>query len=139
MRDDNGDWSSPADERLAIELHAERRAVLVVARGPVRGETYTRFVMEALARHPEAAGFARLYDLLGYTGSVGHADATRLRAAALAATGAAPREIVVATTDPAFPLWARALEATLDPPPRIAVVPRREDLWPALEALRRDG
>jgi hypothetical protein len=129
----------PTTERVAFRLDRAARTVTIEAHGPVRPETYRRVAFLLARRHPEASDHARVYDLRGYTGTVRHEDVVRLNRALAEDAGVAPREIVVVTTDPAFPLWARALEATLPTRPSIAVVATPDEVPAALESLRRAG
>ncbi len=78
-----------------------------------------------------------MYDLRAYKGTVRHEDVVGLNRALQEREGVQPREIVVVTADPAFPLWARALEATLPTRPRIAVVATPDEVPAALDRLRR--
>lgn len=126
----------PHTERLGFRLDRVARTVTFEARGPIRPETYRRVAFVLARRHPEASAFARVYDVRGYTGTVRHEDVVGLNRALTESAGVAPREVVVVTTDPAFPLWARALEATLPTRPSIAVVGAPEDVPTALDRLR---
>ncbi len=123
-------------ERIAFRLDRAALTVTFEAHGPIRAETYRRVAFLLARRHPEARRFARVYDLRGYTGTVRHEDVVAVGRALGEQAGVAPREVVVITADRAFPLWARALEATLPARPRIAVVEAPWEVAAALERLR---
>lgn len=126
-------------ERIAFRLDRAARTVTFEAHGPIRPETYRRAAFLLARRHPEAGAFSRVYDLRGYEGTVRHEDVVSLNRALLERAGVQPREVVVVTADPAFPLWARALEATLLTRPSIAVVATLDEVPAALERLRADA
>jgi hypothetical protein len=124
----------------AAEMHvvvdAKRRLMLLRFGITTDGATYLDTMQRWLHRTPEAVEYDWLYDLRIYQGTVSHGDVKAFAAAyekVAQGRDAGARSLFV-TTDPGFPLWARACALSFSQR-RLVVV---KSMAEAEEALRRD-
>jgi hypothetical protein len=116
----------------------ERRTLLIVLSGTVRGQEFIEFGSKLYGARPELFDYACIIDLLNYEGDIGYAHLNPLQQMYTPPpdpqAGSRPGYIV--TLDPHFHLWASALDQQF-PGRKHYVVPTLAEAFRRLERLRQ--
>ena len=95
---------------IEVELDDGGRLVVVRPRGQVDGDRFVERMSAVVRANPALGGYAFLYDLRDYVGTVDHEAVTRFAEAWNTLPEPRAGRTAFVTTDSGFELWARVFD-----------------------------